>query len=388
MALPPDVLLVASTLDDDGGIPVCVGHLARGLSRLGITVTVAGQHAGPLAASVAASDSPEALGIDAIRAPWTLTGQAMAARVMRGIVSHRTSAARQRGRDLVVHAHGVWVLPVIAAVGAARSAEAGVALSPHGMLRRDALTKSRWRKRVALALAVRRMVATADTLQATSADEQHDLERMFPGCRPRLVPLGIEPVAPAARSPRRPGAPRVAGCLGRILPIKNVEALLDAWHAVGPQGWRLVVAGPGDAAYVATLRQRCLGLGIDHLVDFRGAVRGDELGGFLAGLDLFVLASRSEAFSLVVGEALAAGVPVIASTAAPWDGVVDHGCGWWVEPTVTGLAVGLRAATATPADELTAMGEQGAEWVRREYDWDAVAARHLTELYEPALIWR
>ncbi|MBU6275065.1 MAG: glycosyltransferase [Planctomycetes bacterium] len=382
--VPAEVLLVASTLDDDGGIPVCVGHLARGLSRLGIAVAVVGQHAGVLSPACAGPDA-DAFVVEAIQSPWTVRGQAAAARTIARFVASRAAANRRVGRGVVVHAHGVWVLPVIAAVAAARSAGAGVAVSPHGMLRRDALRKSPWRKQAALALAVRGMIANADTLHATSPDEAEELERQFPGCRPRLLPLGIEPIARAIRSEPRPGAPRVVGCLGRILPIKNLESLLDAWKTVAPEGWRLVVAGPGDPDYVGTLRGRCLSLGIDHLVEFRGSVAREELGDFLTGLDLFVLPSRSEAFSLVVGEALAAGVPVVASTAAPWQGVVDHGCGWWVEPTAAALAAALRVATALPTAALAAMGKRGAEWVRREYDWGVIAARHLTELYEPTL---
>lgn len=381
--VPAEALLVASTLDDDGGIPVCVAQLARGLSRLGVVVSIVGQHAGVVAPACAGSD-PHAPRVHAIHSPWTVRGQAAAAiRVARFVASRAAESQRTR-RRLVVHAHGVWVLPVIAAVAAARSAGAGVTVSPHGMLRRDALRKSPWRKQAALALAVRGMIANADTLHATSPDEAEELQRLFPGCRPRLLPLGIEPIAGAIRSGRRPGAPRVAGCLGRILPIKNLESLLDAWKTVAPEGWRLIVAGPGDPDYVATLRGRCLSLGINHVVEFRGSVAREELGDFLTGLDLLVLPSRSEAFSLVVGEALAGGVPVVASTAAPWQGVVNHGCGWWVEPTAPALAAALRVATELPTPALAAMGKRGAEWVRREYDWESIAARHLTELYEPA----
>jgi len=382
---PPEVVLVSSTLDDDGGIPVCVAHLAGGLSRLGLVVSITGQYSRFVAPALVSPDYLSGVEVDAVRRSWTPQGQAVAAVAVRNIVARRAIAARQRGRQLVVHAHGVWVLPVIAAVAAARAAGCGVTVSPHGMLRRDALRKSPWRKQAALALAVRRMIANADTLHATSPDEAKELERRFPGCHARLLPLGIEPIAGVIRSERRPGAPRVAACLGRILPIKNLESLLDAWKTVAPEGWRLVVAGPGDPDYVATLRGRCLSLGIDHLVELRGSVAREELGDFLTGLDLFVLPSRSEAFSLVVGEALSAGVPVVASTAAPWQGVVDHGCGWWVEPTTAALAGALRVATTIRSADLAAMGKRGAEWVRREYDWETIAARHLTELYEPAL---
>jgi glycosyltransferase involved in cell wall biosynthesis len=382
---PPHVLLVASTLDDNGGIPVCVAQLAGGLHRIGIGVEVVGQRSGALAPALQSLAAAHGVPVTAARFPWHPAGQAAAALAMRRHVIRQATEAAAAGRRFVVHSHGVWVAPVIAAVDTAVALGAGVVISPHGMLRHDAMEKSRWRKRAALTLVVRRLIATAGSLHATSADEADDLARLFPGCHPTLVPLGIDPVAPSPESARPTGRPRTAGYLGRLLPIKNLDGLLQAWAAAAPHGWRLVLAGPGEASYVDTLRGRARDLGIGAAVEFLPAVPRCAIGGFLGGLDLFVLASRSEAFSLVVGEALAAGVPVIASTAAPWEGVVSRGCGWWVAPDPTSLTGALRDATMRPVAELAEMGHRGAEWIRREYDWDHVARRHLAELYEPAL---
>jgi len=57
--LLPRVLLVSSTLDEDGGVPVCVGQLAEGLAELGVPVGITGQHSGPLGAVIAGpADDP------------------------------------------------------------------------------------------------------------------------------------------------------------------------------------------------------------------------------------------------------------------------------------------------------------------------------------------
>jgi glycosyltransferase involved in cell wall biosynthesis len=129
------------------------------------------------------------------------------------------------------------------------------------------------------------------------------------------------------------------------------------------------------------LRQQSVALGIGHEVDIAGPVPNDRLGEHFAGLDLFVLPSRSEAFALTVGEALSSGVPAIVTTAAPWGDVVVKGCGWSVAPSLEGLAKGLEEATALPPDVLRSMGQRGREWVRGAFSWEAVARRHLIELY-------
>lgn len=378
-AAPPRVLLVSSTLDEDGGIPVCAGQLAGALAAGGVSVVVTGQHAGPLAAAVSAARGRGAV-VRAIREPWSLAGQWRAARRMRGIVREEARVARRDGRRLVVHLHGVWVPPVAAAANAAREEGAWLVVSPHGMLRREALRKSRWRKAVVWRASLRRQLAGADTLHVTSPEEGRDLLALLPGCRPVLVPLGVTPPACVART-RLPGAPRRAGYLGRILPIKNLDGLLQAWQRAAPRGWRLSIDGPGTAEARAALVAEAGRLGIDAAVDFGGAVALGSLGTHFSGLDLFILPSHSEAFALVVGEALAAGVPVIVTTAAPWGEVESRGCGWSVPPTVGAIAEAIASAASLDAAELAARGEVGRRWVRAAYSWERIATRHLAELY-------
>lgn len=383
--LPPRVLLVSSTLDEDGGIPVCVAQLAEGLAGHGAAVEIAGQHASRPATVVTDVASRGLATLSAIAAPWHPLGQWRAARRMRRIVAASAALAAAEGRRFVVHLHGVWVAPVQAAARAATAAGATLVVSPHGMLRAEALRKSRWRKRLVWHASLRRLLLRADTLHVTSPAEGEDLVALLPGCGPVLVPLGVRPPADAPRD-RAAGAPRRAGYLGRLLPIKHLDGLLEAWKAAAPAGWRLSIRGPSDgheAARLATLADR---LGIAAGVEIGGAVPQEGLGEHFASLDLFVLPSRSEAFALVVGEALAAGVPAICTTAAPWAAIAARDCGWSVAPTVPALAEALERATALAPEALRAMGRRGQEWVRAEYSWGHVAGRHLDELYRCARV--
>ena len=250
----PRVLLVSSTLDEDGGVPVCVGQLAEGLAGIGVPVGITGQHAGRLGAVISGAGRRAGVTVAAVSAPWHPRGQWQAARRVRAVVEATAAAARAEGRFLVVHVHGVWVAPVLAAAAAAVDCGATLVVSPHGMLRQEALRKSPWRKRAVWEGWLRRRLVTADALHVTSPLEGEELAALLPGCRPVLVPLGIVPPADASRG-RAPGSPRRAGYLGRILPIKNLDILLRAWKLARPEGWRLAIDGPGPAEMTASLNQ-------------------------------------------------------------------------------------------------------------------------------------
>ena len=125
--------------------------------------------------------------------------------------------------------------------------------------------------------------------------------------------------------------------MGRLSHYKGYAYLLEALARI-PQA-SLVLIGDGEES--ANLRRLATRLGIDQRVSFVGAVDEASLQAAYAAADLFVLPSldRSEAFGLVLLEAMRAGLAVIAS-AIPGSGV-----GHVVEDGVTGLLVDAAALT-------------------------------------------
>jgi glycosyltransferase involved in cell wall biosynthesis len=378
MSAPLRILLVASSLDDDGGLPVCVGQLASALAERGHAVEITGQYENALSPVIAAAGRRDRVSITGFQRPWTLLGQVAAARATGRLVSDRAAAAV--GGRLIVHTQGAWVLAVIAAGIAARIAGVPHVVTLHGMLRREAMQKSRWKKRLVLAAAVRRQLVDAEAVHVTSTAEADDLRKLISGLRPVIIPIGIVP-PPIGNALASRVEPRTAGYLGRLLPIKNLEALLGAWQNAAAPEWRLRIAGPGEPAFAEQLKQLAATLGLADRVTIEPAIPYSSLGDFFARLDLFILPSKSESFGMAAGEALAAGVPAIVTAEAPWQGVEQLGCGWSVEPTAAGLAHAIREATARSGAELHAMGQRGARWVRSEYSWPAIAQRVVGELY-------
>jgi glycosyltransferase involved in cell wall biosynthesis len=78
---------------------------------------------------------------------------------------------------------------------------------------------------------------------------------------------------------------------------------------------------------------------------------------------------------MVVAEALARGVPVIASRGTPWQDLITNQCGWWVESEIETLSQALFQATALDSCQLQAMGQRGRDWMARDFGWPALAQK-------------
>ena len=109
-----------------------------------------------------------------------------------------------------------------------------------------------------------------------------------------------------------------------------------------------------------------------------GAVAGTDKEKVFLDADVVVVPSHTENFAMVVAEALAYGVPVIASTGTPWKRLAEVGCGLWVDNRPESLAGALGEISRMPLRE---MGLKGREWVQREFTGE-VTAKQMIELYE------
>jgi glycosyltransferase involved in cell wall biosynthesis len=141
-----------------------------------------------------------------------------------------------------------------------------------------------------------------------TADDVVRLARVDPG-RVRVVPWAApEPVAP--RGPV-PDGPYVLYA-GAIEPHKNAGLALEAL-AGAPPAVRLVMAGPWSQRRAARLRGHAARVGVERRVDWMGLLPPERLAALRAGAVAVLVPSRKEGFGLPVLEAMAAGVPVLAS---------------------------------------------------------------------------
>lgn len=124
----------------------------------------------------------------------------------------------------------------------------------------------------------------------------------------------------------------VVGSLGNIRTAKGYDILLQAAALLtqGPRSYRFVVAGQGKGQLYEELLALRKQLGLEDRVKFLGFV--DDAADFLANLDLFLSTSISEGLPLSAIQAMVAKLPVVATRAGGYVGLVsDRENGWLVE---------------------------------------------------------
>jgi glycosyltransferase involved in cell wall biosynthesis len=166
------------------------------------------------------------------------------------------------------------------------------------------------------------------------------------------------------------------GGLDRAHYFKGVDVLLKAIRKLEIGNWKLEIVGDGDLRpeYEKLARE----LGISDKVEFAGRVEDDKLPSYYQNSDVFVLPSvnQGEAFGLVLLEAMACGVPVIASDLPGVRRVFKDGKqGLLAKPgDIDDLAEKIKIILG---DENLAkkMGKEGRKLVEEKYTWEKVGER-------------
>ena len=352
-----------------GGPIISVYELCAGLVRQGCEVRVLTTDANGLGAVLdVAKDSPVTLppGLRVRYCP----------RIFRHSVSPRLLrllAPSIRWAD-VVHLTAVYNFPTIPTLAACRWLGKPLVWSPRGALQRWQNSR-RPAMKAALESICRGLSPGSMVLHVTSPQEAVESIAKFPGARAVVIPNGVE--LPPNLEHRKDCECLRLLFLGRLDPKKGIESLLAACRMLaGRLGrrWKLAIAGSGGAAYTAELKQTARHLGLGEQVSFVGEAREKAKADLFAESDLAVFPSHTENFAMVVAEALAHGLPVIASKGTPWSGVEIHGCGLWVENDPGTLADAIERMSTMP---LRKMGKRGRQWMEAEFSWEKVAQEML-----------
>jgi glycosyltransferase involved in cell wall biosynthesis len=141
------------------------------------------------------------------------------------------------------------------------------------------------------------------------------------------------------------------GSLGNIRPAKAYDVLVKAAAllvAKNPQ-LHFVIAGHQKASLMAELTALIAELGVEGNIHFLGFQQ--DCAGFLSQMNMFLLSSKSEGFSISTIEAMATGLPVLVTRCGGPEEIVTHDVnGWLVEPeNPTAIAEGLEVLLADEA---------------------------------------
>jgi len=284
-----------------------------------------------------------------------------------------------------VHIHALFSFASVAAAYVASLRGTPYVLQPLGSLSPFGLGQRRPRlKRLSLTFVEGPILRAAAAVHFASAAEKEEAGRLNIPVRGVVIPLGVELVsdgAPAFDDPSARGRRRVL-FLSRLDPVKNLEALIDAFASSLDlrETATLIVAGRGDEEYVAALKARARDAGIADRVLWLGHVEGPQKAALLQAADLFILPSFSESFGVAAVEAMLAGLPcVLSRSVAIASAAAAAGACAIVEPQAGAIRHAIEALLSEP-DKLTSMGAAARAFAVREYSPQTMAKR-LIDLY-------
>ena len=342
--MPRRILLLITDLEI-GGTPTVVRELALRLRGPGAHVEVASlKDLGPNGALLAARDVP----VTALHAGGVFTLPVVVRRLRRLVRSRDIDTVL----SFLVHANVVASLAVPRGVRLLQSIQ-------------TTQPRPAWHWR-AQRWAARR--AEVFVVPSTSVVEAGVERSRVPRDKFVVIPNAVDP-AEFVRStvPLSPPADYPVGFIGRLDPVKRVTDLVEA---VCPLGDRVTLHVFGGGPDRDRIERWVEGVGTGAVM-LRGAVRRPQEA--LAEIGLLVLPSEAEGFGLVLIEAMAAGVPVIATDVPGIRDVVQHEVNGLLVPV--GQPAALTAAierVISDADLRRRLVENGLTTVHERYTWDRV----------------
>lgn len=177
---------------------------------------------------------------------------------------------------------------------------------------------------------------------------------------------------PRARQPVVAHSKLVIGSLCALRPEKGLDLLLEAFASLRPAGATLLIVGSGPAE--ASLKERVAELNLNDSCIFQPMVT--NVAEWLRSIDIYVLPSRSEAFSNSLMEAMSCGCCVVASDAGGNPELVQHGANGLLFASGDSAELAARLREAASGETLRErLGRAASQHIRRNFSIAASAER-------------
>jgi glycosyltransferase involved in cell wall biosynthesis len=383
---PMHLIHVVDRLDpSDGGPPAVVARLAAAQALEGHDVTIAA-HTPACTAAELSSAYDRIPGFRAVR--QTFFEQNSLFERLSAAAALRSMPVRFGGADFV-HLHGIWRPVLLRTAQYCYGAGLPYAITPHGMLKRWAMSQNRAKKTLGMSFGWRRALSQATFLHYLNSNERDEASELGLTTRTFIRPNGVSIAEMSALEFADPAfaaalPERYLLFLGRLHYSKGLDVLCEAFGrlAATHADLHLMIAGP-DFGYEHRLRELIAQTAHGTRVHRIGSVFGANKLHLLRHALCLCQPTRQEGFSVVILEALASALPVVTTTQAHFPELQAAGAGFITELVPDAIAAAINTLILD-ANLRVRMGIAGRQLVTERYDWSAIA-RNMIETYEDAI---
>lgn len=353
-----------------GGVEIVVSNLAEKQHKMGHSVLVL---------------TPKIRGVDnRVDVPYRVVhyGRPSSKRFLTRQVILRLLYEHIRQPFDIVHSHSAYPHGYVAA-SFSRLTGVPYIVTPHGPT--DIMRNEQIRTHPKLAVRMAEGLKSASVITAISRDIEQEILSVggISDEKVRIIPNGVNLSDFEGVEPAHHEGPYILA-LGRMVYQKGFDLLIDVFAEVLREAPELHLLLGGEGVMRKEYEARARELGITDRIKFLGLVQGSLKVAYMKGAEFFVCPSRFEPFGIVVLEALASGVPVIANRVG---GIVDI-----VEDGIQGVLVHsdnkkefAREIVRMHRDKVgRGVMAQAARYRAQMYDWSRINAFYM-EAYEDSI---
>ncbi|MEH2374713.1 glycosyltransferase [Nostoc sp.] len=296
----------------------------------------------------------------------------------------------------LVHTNAIFSYPILAAYWACQQQRVPYVVTPRGMLEPWALSYKPGKKRLYYTLFEKLALQRASAIQMLASTEAEGTKSLNIKTPLIIVPNGIN-YQEFENIPNTELFYQQFPCtrnktlilfLGRIDPKKGLDLLATAFakaHKEFPE-IHLVIAGPDNIGFLATVQNYFMTAGCSDAITFTGMLTGAMKYAALAAANIYVAPSYSEGFSMSVLEGMAAGLPCVITTGCNFPEAAAAGVASVVDINSDQIANALIEFLKQPL-QAKDMGDRARQFILENYTWDSVALK-LISVYQDIIIKR
>jgi glycosyltransferase involved in cell wall biosynthesis len=278
----------------------------------------------------------------------------------------------------LVSIHTIWSFSNYYIVKACLNNNVPFIVTPHGMLHKEALKISSFKKKLAQYIFLKDLFSKSSGFQALNEFEKTQIQLFGINTNIFLVGNGIDLPEfnfgynnfPKSLQELDLSNKIICLYIGRLHPIKGIDLLIKAWNDICKHpNWHLIIAGDGDEKYVNYLKSIVSNSSLDS-ISFVGYVENVEKFYYYDLSSFCILPSLSEAFPMAVLESFAYSKPVLITNGCVFVEAIQSNAVIQVESSVQGIKAGLLKMFAS--EDLVLMGVNGNLLVKKLFSWENI----------------